>query len=98
MKYNTFIIRSQKKGFLLTFEPTRVMNSFTVEMANELVNAETASEDDNVGNYQVVAGPEKAFCYEYWTYRWREMCLDQRSLGLWKIWGNKLVTSNSKKG
>ncbi len=62
MKYNTILYEVNERILTLTLNRPSAMNSFTVEMANELINAfNTASEDDNVGAI-VVTGAGKAFC------------------------------------
>jgi enoyl-CoA hydratase/carnithine racemase len=60
--YNT--IKTEVKEFILTLTLNRpeAMNAFTVEMANELIDAfENASEDDEV-RVIVVTGAGRAFC------------------------------------
>jgi enoyl-CoA hydratase/carnithine racemase len=62
MKYNTLDYRIEDRVLTLTLNRPDKMNSFTVEMANELVDAfNRASEDDAVGAI-VVTGAGKAFC------------------------------------
>jgi enoyl-CoA hydratase/carnithine racemase len=62
MKYNTLDYRVEDRILTLTLNRPDQMNSFTVEMANELVDAfHRASEDDAVGAV-VVTGAGKAFC------------------------------------
>lgn len=62
MKYNTLLYDVKERILTLTLNRPEAMNSFTVEMANELIHAfTTASEDDNVGAI-VVTGAGKAFC------------------------------------
>ncbi|MFT7002235.1 MAG: enoyl-CoA hydratase/carnithine racemase, partial [Spirosomataceae bacterium] len=39
MKYNTLLYEVKERILTLTLNRPEVMNSFTVEMANELVNA-----------------------------------------------------------
>ena len=63
MNYNTLIYAVDGDGvLLLTLNRPGQLNAFTVEMANELVDAFTrASEDDSV-RAVVVTGAGKAFC------------------------------------
>jgi enoyl-CoA hydratase/carnithine racemase len=62
MKYNTLDYRVEDRILTLTLNRPDQMNSFTVEMANELVHAfHQASEDDAIGAV-VVTGAGKAFC------------------------------------
>ncbi len=62
MKYSTLDYRITDRILTLTLNRPDKMNSFTVEMANELVDAfHRASEDDAVGAV-VVTGAGKAFC------------------------------------
>jgi enoyl-CoA hydratase/carnithine racemase len=62
MKYNTLDWSVTDRILTLTLNRPEQLNSFTVEMSNELVNAfETASEDDSVGAI-VVTGAGRAFC------------------------------------
>ncbi len=62
MKFNTLLYEVKDGILTLTLNRPDELNSFTVEMANELVDAfNTASEDDNVGAI-VVTGAGRAFC------------------------------------
>jgi enoyl-CoA hydratase/carnithine racemase len=62
MKYTTLDYTVADRVLTLTLNRPDQMNSFTVEMANELVDAfHRASEDDAVGAV-VVTGAGKAFC------------------------------------
>jgi len=62
MQFNTLDYQVQNRLLLLTLNRPEQMNSFTVEMANELIAAfEAASEDDDVGAI-VVTGAGRAFC------------------------------------
>lgn len=62
MKYTTLDYTVTDRVLTLTLNRPDQMNSFTVEMANELVDAfHRASEDDAVGAV-VVTGAGKAFC------------------------------------
>lgn len=62
MKYNTLDYRVEDRILTLTLNRPDQMNSFTVEMANELVDAfHQASADDAIGAV-VVTGAGKAFC------------------------------------
>ncbi|MFB0947004.1 MAG: enoyl-CoA hydratase/carnithine racemase [Spirosomataceae bacterium] len=99
MKYNTLLYEVKERILTLTLNRPEVMNSFTVEMANELVNAfETASEDDNVGAI-VVTGAGKAFCAGM------DLSVEGNVFGLneslgptLEDMGNKLDTSEFKEG
>lgn len=62
MSYNTLNYSVEDRVLTLTLNRPDQLNSFTVEMANELVHAfERASDDDNVGAI-VVTGAGRAFC------------------------------------
>ena len=62
MKYNTLDWSVADRILTLTLNRPEQLNSFTVEMANELVHAfGRASEDDSVGAV-VVTGAGRAFC------------------------------------
>lgn len=62
MKFSTLDYQITDRLLQITLNRPDQMNSFTVEMANELVRAfEIASEDDNVGAV-VVTGAGRAFC------------------------------------
>lgn len=62
MKYTTLDYRIEDRVLTLTLNRPDKMNAFTVEMANELVDAfDRASDDDAVGAI-VVTGAGKAFC------------------------------------
>ena len=62
MKYNTIDYRIADRVLTLTLSRPDQLNSFTVEMANELEHAfRRASDDDAVGAI-VVTGAGKAFC------------------------------------
>ncbi|MAL94879.1 MAG: enoyl-CoA hydratase [Haliea sp.] len=62
MNYQTLRYKVDKGLLLLTLNRPEQMNAFTVEMANELVDAyNRASEDDSV-QVIVVTGAGKAFC------------------------------------
>jgi len=62
MSYKTLDYRVDDRILTLTLNRPEQLNSFTVEMANELVDAFTrASEDDAVGAI-VVTGSGRAFC------------------------------------
>jgi enoyl-CoA hydratase/carnithine racemase len=62
MNYNTLSWKVEDRVLTLTLNRPEQLNSFTVEMANELVDAfGRASEDDTVGAV-VVTGAGKAFC------------------------------------
>ena len=62
MRYNTLDYRTENGVLTLTLNRPEQLNSFTVEMANELVHAfERASDDDRVGAI-VVTGQGRAFC------------------------------------
>ena len=62
MHFNTLLWQVDAGILTLTLNRPEQMNSFTVEMANELISAfEAASEDDSV-RAVVVTGAGKAFC------------------------------------
>jgi len=62
MKFNTLDYQVDDRLLMLTLNRPDQMNSFTVEMANELVQAfEAASEDDDIGAI-IVTGAGRAFC------------------------------------
>jgi len=62
MNFNTLDYQVNDRLLVLTLNRPDQMNSFTVEMANELVKAfETASEDDDIGAI-IVTGAGRAFC------------------------------------
>jgi len=62
MSYNTLDYRTEDRVLTLTLNRPEQLNSFTVEMAHELVHAfNRASEDDAVGAI-VVTGSGRAFC------------------------------------
>src|SRR4051812_3409984 len=62
MSYTTLDYRTENRVLTLTLNRPEQLNSFTVEMANELVHAfERASDDDDVGAI-VVTGQGRAFC------------------------------------
>ncbi len=63
MAYNTLKYEVGSDGvLLLTFNRPEQLNSFTVEMANELVDAFTKASDDDAVRAIVVTGAGKAFC------------------------------------
>jgi enoyl-CoA hydratase/carnithine racemase len=63
MTYNTLIYDVQAPGvLLLTLNRPEQLNAFTVEMANELVDAFTRASDDDDVRAIVVTGAGKAFC------------------------------------
>jgi enoyl-CoA hydratase/carnithine racemase len=62
MVYNTILYQIENNILTITLNRPEHMNAFTVEMANELIDAvNRASEDDNVRAI-VVTGAGKAFC------------------------------------
>jgi enoyl-CoA hydratase/carnithine racemase len=62
MKYNAIDYRVDDRILTITLNRPEKLNAFTVEMANELVDAfSRASEDDSVGAI-VVTGMGRAFC------------------------------------
>ncbi|CAN7565498.1 crotonase/enoyl-CoA hydratase family protein [Phenylobacterium sp. LjRoot164] len=62
MTYNTLLWEVEDRVLTLTLNRPDQLNSFTVEMAHELIAAfERASEDDDVGAV-VVTGSGRAFC------------------------------------
>jgi enoyl-CoA hydratase/carnithine racemase len=62
MPYNTLDWQIDERVLTLTLNRPAQLNAFTVEMANELIDAyERASEDDAVGAI-VVTGAGRAFC------------------------------------
>jgi enoyl-CoA hydratase/carnithine racemase len=62
MAYNTLDWQIDRRVLTLTLNRPAQLNAFTVEMANELIDAyQRASEDDAVGAI-VVTGAGKAFC------------------------------------
>lgn len=62
MTYNTLLWDVEDRVLTLTLNRPDALNSFTVEMAHELIDAfERASEDDGVGAI-VVTGAGRAFC------------------------------------
>ncbi|MDO9238344.1 MAG: crotonase/enoyl-CoA hydratase family protein [Aquabacterium sp.] len=63
MNYNTLIYAVGDDGvLLLTLNRPEHLNSFTVEMANELVDAFNTASDDDAVRVIVVTGAGKAFC------------------------------------
>jgi enoyl-CoA hydratase/carnithine racemase len=63
MTYNTLAYTVGDDGvLLLTLNRPEQLNSFTVEMANELVDAFTRASDDDAVRAIVVTGAGKAFC------------------------------------
>ena len=63
MNYNTLIYAVGDDGvLLLTLNRPEHLNSFTVEMANELVDAFNTASDDDAVRAIVVTGAGKAFC------------------------------------
>lgn len=63
MTYNTLDYRTAGDGILtLTLNRPEQMNSFTVEMADELVDAFNKASDDDAVKAIVVTGAGKAFC------------------------------------
>lgn len=63
MAYNTLDYRVAGDGILtLTLNRPEQMNSFTVEMANELVDAFTRASNEDAVKVIVVTGAGKAFC------------------------------------
>ncbi len=63
MTYNTLTYDVQDPGvLLLTLNRPEQLNAFTVEMANELVDAFTRASDDDAVRAIVVTGAGKAFC------------------------------------
>src|SRR3989338_5824561 len=63
MTYNTLNYAVGDDGvLLLTLNRPEQLNSFTVEMANELVDAFTTASDDDSVRAIVVTGAGKAFC------------------------------------
>ncbi len=62
MFYKTIKYEITDRILILTLNRPEKMNAFTLEMANELINAfKTASDDDSVG-VVIVTGAGKAFC------------------------------------
>ena len=62
MTYETLVTELESRILTITLNRPESMNSFTVEMAGELVNVfNSASEDDDVGCI-IVTGAGKAFC------------------------------------
>src|SRR5688500_3236174 len=62
MKYNAIDYRVDDRILTITLNRPEKLNAFTVEMANELVDAfSRASEDDSIGAI-VVTGMGRAFC------------------------------------
>lgn len=62
MTYETLATELESRILTITLNRPEAMNSFTVEMAGELVNVfNSASEDDDVGCI-IVTGAGKAFC------------------------------------
>ena len=62
MTYSTINCAVENRVMTLTLNRPEQMNAFTLEMANELVDAFTrANEDDGVGAI-IVTGAGKAFC------------------------------------
>ena len=62
MFYNTILYQIENNILTITLNRPEHMNAFTVEMANELIDAvNRASEDDDVRAI-VVTGTGKAFC------------------------------------
>ena len=62
MVYNTILYQIENNILTITLNRPEHMNAFTVEMANELIDAvNRASEDDDVRAI-VVTGAGKAFC------------------------------------
>jgi enoyl-CoA hydratase/carnithine racemase len=78
MTYNTLIYDVQAPGvLLLTLNRPEQLNAFTVEMANELVDAFTRASDDDAVRAIVVTGAGKAFCagmYLGWTKHSSPLC------------------------
>jgi enoyl-CoA hydratase/carnithine racemase len=63
MNYNTLNVAVDADGvLLLTLNRPEQLNSFTVEMANELVDVFTRASDDDAVRAIVVTGAGKAFC------------------------------------
>ena len=63
MTYNTLSYTVDNDGvLLLTLNRPEQLNSFTVEMANELVDAFNRASDDDAVRAIVVTGAGKAFC------------------------------------
>jgi len=63
MTYNTLIYDIQDSGvLLLSLNRPDQLNAFTVEMANELVDAFTRASEDDAVRAIVVTGSGKAFC------------------------------------
>ncbi len=63
MTYNTLLYQVDSDGvLLLTLNRPEQLNAFTVEMANELVDAFTRASDDDTVRAVVVTGAGKAFC------------------------------------
>lgn len=63
MSYHTLTYDVQDAGvLLLTLNRPEQLNAFTVEMANELVDAFTRASDDDAVRAIVVTGAGKAFC------------------------------------
>ncbi|MFZ5527797.1 MAG: crotonase/enoyl-CoA hydratase family protein [Pseudomonadota bacterium] len=63
MSYNTLAYNVGDDGvLLLTLNRPEQLNAFTVEMANELVDAFTRASDDDAVRAIVVTGAGKAFC------------------------------------
>ena len=87
MKFNTLLWEVDAGILTLTLNRPDQMNSFTVEMANELIAAfGAASEDDSVRAI-VVTGAGRAFCAGMDLSRVRAMCsaCKRRSSRLWMI-------------
>ena len=62
MAYNAILYQIENNILTITLNRSEHMNAFTVEMANELIDAvNRASEDDEVRAI-VVTGAGKAFC------------------------------------
>ena len=62
MNYNTISYEVANKVLTLTLQRAEQLNSFTVEMAHELIAAFNRASDDDDVNVIVVTGSGKAFC------------------------------------
>ena len=62
MNYSTIKYEVEDSIALITLSRPEKLNSFTIEMSNELIDAfQKGSEDDDVGAI-IVTGAERAFC------------------------------------
>jgi enoyl-CoA hydratase/carnithine racemase len=62
MSYNTLDWQIDQRVLTLTLKRPDQLNAFTVEMANELVDAYTRASDDDAVGAVVVTGAGRAFC------------------------------------